>query len=170
MKEKRKRKYFVNPCNLTVDHLKILFSVIKWSSFLFVSEFLFNRCFSAGITGLQFTRLFISWLTLYCTHVHRIKRVECMLRMHVCLHCVMCIIYILLFVYFLIDLVPVSSTVIPLYSHQLNSTDETKYHPLSLDEEEYRIAYMKLLLRKKHADVPDDPDTLITCNIQNINR
>lgn len=59
---------------------------------------------------------------------------------------------------------PVSSTVIPLYTHQINSTDEAKYHPLSLDEEEYRILYMKLLMHKKHDDAPDDPDTLITCN------
>lgn len=72
----------------------------------------------------------------------------------------------MLFVFFFIfpDLVAVSSTVIPLYTHQVNSTDETKYHPLSLDEDEYRIAYMKLLLNKKHAEAPDDPDTLITCN------
>lgn len=61
-----------------------------------------------------------------------------------------------------IDLVPVSSTVIPLYTHQVNSTDEAKYH--TLDEEEYRVAYMKLLMHKKHAEVTEDPDTLITCN------
>lgn len=70
--------------------------------------------------------------------------------------------------YFQIDLVPVSSTVIPLYTHQVNSTDETKYHPLSLNEEEYRIAYLKLLSHKKHAEAPEDPDTLITCKHANL--
>lgn len=57
-----------------------------------------------------------------------------------------------------------SSTVIPLNSHQASSTDEAKYHPSSVNEEEYRIAYMKLLKHKKSAEAPDDPDTLITCN------
>lgn len=71
---------------------------------------------------------------------------------------------LLLLIIFLLDLVPVSSTVIPLYTHQVNSTDDAKYHPLSLAEEEYRIAYMKLLMHKKHAEAPEEPDTLITCN------
>lgn len=61
-----------------------------------------------------------------------------------------------------IDLVPVSSTVIPLYTYNVNSTG-AKYHPMSVDEEEYRIAYMKHL-HKKHEEAADDPDTLITCN------
>lgn len=70
------------------------------------------------------------------------------------------------FILSLIDLVPVSSTVIPLYTHQLNSTDE--YHPLSSLDEEYRIAYMKLLSHRKHTET-DDPDTLITCNFRTLN-
>lgn len=57
---------------------------------------------------------------------------------------------------------PVSSTVIPLYSYHVNATGATKFHALSLDEEEYRLAYMKHMM-KKHKEAQDDPDTLITC-------
>lgn len=64
-----------------------------------------------------------------------------------------------MYTFSLIDLVPVSSTVIPLYTYHVNSTN---YHPLSLDDE-YRIAYLKHML-KKHKKDSDDPDTLITCN------
>lgn len=63
----------------------------------------------------------------------------------------------------MIDLVPVSSTVIPLFSYHLNSTGAVKHHALPLDEEEYRIAYMKHML-KKRKQAQDDPDTLITSN------
>lgn len=64
------------------------------------------------------------------------------------------------------DLVAVSSTVIPLYSYHVNATGATKYHPLSLLDEEYRVAYSKLM-HKKHKEAADDPDTLITCNSSN---
>lgn len=57
-----------------------------------------------------------------------------------------------------------SSTVIPLYTYNANATGATKYHPLSLAEEEYRIAYMKHMHKMHEEETPDDPDTLITCN------
>lgn len=60
-----------------------------------------------------------------------------------------------------IDLVPVSSTVIPVYSLHVNSTGEVKYH--AMDDEEYRMAYIKLM-HKKRKQTAEDPDTLITCN------
>lgn len=109
-----------------------------------------NRCFiSRVITGLRISRLFI-------------VPSACALRCMNEIYNAVVFIYVVV-VYSFLDLVAISSTVIPLYTHQVNSTDETKYHPLSLDEEEYRIAYMKLLMHKKHTEAPEDPDTLITC-------
>ncbi|XP_031628022.1 uncharacterized protein LOC116343873 [Contarinia nasturtii] len=58
------------------------------------------------------------------------------------------------------DLVPVSSTVIPVYTYQVNSTGEVKHHVM--DDEEYRLAYMKMKLMNKKRKQEDDPDTLIT--------
>lgn len=60
---------------------------------------------------------------------------------------------------------PVSSTVIPLFSYHVNSTGAIKHHALPLDEEEYRIAYMKLMHKKHKQAAEDDPDTLITSNL-----
>ncbi|XP_055305325.1 uncharacterized protein LOC129570006 [Sitodiplosis mosellana] len=58
------------------------------------------------------------------------------------------------------DLVAVSSTVIPVYSYHVNSTGAVKYH--AMDEDEYRLAYMRLMTHKKRKPSADDPDTLIT--------
>ncbi|CAD7089907.1 unnamed protein product [Hermetia illucens] len=55
------------------------------------------------------------------------------------------------------DLVPVSSTVIPL------SVIEVSYGKNGMPSEEYKIAYLKKLRKKvKHEDDFEDPDTLIT--------
>lgn len=52
---------------------------------------------------------------------------------------------------------------IPLSSYQVNATGVTEHHhALSLNEE-YRIAYLKHLIKKAN-QTKDDPDTLITCN------
>lgn len=60
-----------------------------------------------------------------------------------------------------IELVPVSSTVIPIASHSINATDDAQnLHSPSLDEE-YRMAYIKLLHRNVSRTV-DDSDTFIT--------
>lgn len=64
---------------------------------------------------------------------------------------------------FAIDLVPVSSTVIPIYSFHVNSTGAVKYH--AMDEDEYRLAYLKLM-HKKRKQSEEDPDTLITCKFE----
>lgn len=65
--------------------------------------------------------------------------------------------------FFVADLVPVSSTVIPLSSYQVNATGVTEHHHALSLSEEYRIAYLKHLIKKAN-QTKDDPDTLITCN------
>lgn len=76
----------------------------------------------------------------------------------------MCNLFMFLsFFHGLTDLIPVSSTVIPLISYQVNSTGEAKHHSIPLSEE-YRIAFLKYL-RKRINQEADDPDTLITCEL-----
>lgn len=96
------------------------------------------------LTGFQSTSLFICWMVRVCVAI------DLML---------ICILY-----KFTIELVPISSTVIPLYTNNMNSTEVVKHHSMSLEEEGYRIAYLKHMLKKKKTDKDDDPDTLITCN------
>lgn len=57
------------------------------------------------------------------------------------------------------DLIPVSSTVIPLEEYQQITAGNTTSIPMS---EEYKIAYIKHIHKKAHA-AEDDPDTSITC-------
>lgn len=60
------------------------------------------------------------------------------------------------------DLIPVSSTVIPIISHQVNSTGgSSAHHSLSLNDE-YRLAYLNHMRNKTKKQNLDDPDTLIT--------
>lgn len=59
-------------------------------------------------------------------------------------------------------MIPVSSTVIPIISYQLNSTGgASAHHSLSLNDE-YRIAYLNHMRNKTKKQNQDEPDTLIT--------
>jgi len=57
------------------------------------------------------------------------------------------------------DLIAVSSTVIPLAEYE-NSTAKNGTQPIAMSEE-YKIAYIKHIHKKAHAE-DEDPDTLIT--------
>lgn len=63
---------------------------------------------------------------------------------------------------FFLDLIAVSSTVIPLAEYQISNANEThhNHHP-SPYSDEYKLAYMKHFRKKVYAD-DSEPDALIT--------